>query len=243
MSLLAVVAGICYGAFHLGVRAVERGEVAVVTAQRLRVATDVLIRQVKSTAIHPALVDGDTYPYFYGSPTTMSFVTDAGQLSGGGRARVTYHYEADPPRLVLEESPFVDAESLGQGTPEAAEARSAVLLDGFRTMTFQYLLDDGADSEWKNSWDFLQEEILPAAVRILVEGLPGLEEDVWGQEIPVMSATYGDAGGELGEESDLQDCESADALLPSGEPASGTDDAGADEADEVDEDADDEEGE
>ena len=33
MSALALIATICYAAFHLGIRAVERGEVAVVTAQ------------------------------------------------------------------------------------------------------------------------------------------------------------------------------------------------------------------
>jgi general secretion pathway protein J len=207
MTLLALIVGICYAAFHLGIRAVEKGEVAVVTAQRLRVATDVLIRQVKSTAAHPALIDGDTYPYFYGSPTTMSLVTDAGQLSGGGRARVTYRFETDPPRLVLEESPYFDAESLGRGTPDATQARSAVILDGFRSMSFQYLLDDGSEAEWHNSWDFTENEVLPAAVRILIEGLPGLEEDVWGQEIPIMTAAYGESAGELGDEGELQDCD------------------------------------
>ena len=48
ITLLALIAGICYAAFHLGIRAVGKGEMAVVTAQRLRAATDVMIRQVKS---------------------------------------------------------------------------------------------------------------------------------------------------------------------------------------------------
>ena len=53
MTSLVMVTAICYAAFHLGMRAVERGEVAVVTAQRLRVASDVLIRQVKSAVPYP----------------------------------------------------------------------------------------------------------------------------------------------------------------------------------------------
>jgi len=218
MTVLALVAGICYAAFHLGIRAVERGEVAVVTAQRLRVATDVLIRQVKSAALNPALVEGDTYPFFYGSSDTMRFITDAGQLAGGGRSRVTYHFEADPPRLILEESAYFDADSLGRGTPDAAEARTAVLLDGFKTMTFQYLLDDGGETEWRNSWDYTELEVMPVAVRIIIEGLPGLEEDVWGQEIPIMVAAYGE-GAECGDDStcEVQDCEAFETTTGGGE--------------------------
>jgi prepilin-type N-terminal cleavage/methylation domain-containing protein len=133
ITLLALVAGICYAAFHLGIRAVGKGEMAVVTSQRLRAATDVLIHQVKSAVASPALIDGDTYPYFYGDQTSMSFVTEAGQLGGGGRARVTYKYVADPPQLVLEESTYFDAETLGGALPESDEARSATILDGFKT--------------------------------------------------------------------------------------------------------------
>ena len=42
MTTLALVVAICYGAFHLGIRAVERGEVAVVAAQR---AAEVVARR------------------------------------------------------------------------------------------------------------------------------------------------------------------------------------------------------
>ena len=54
MTALALVTVICYGAFYLGIRAMERGEVAVVAAQRLRVATDVIIRQIKSIVPYKA---------------------------------------------------------------------------------------------------------------------------------------------------------------------------------------------
>src|SRR5439155_703708 len=99
LTALALVTVICYGAFHLGIRAMERGEVAVVAAQRLRVATDVIIRQIKSIV-----------PY---------------------------------------------------------KARNR---------------DD-------------EEDMLPVAVRVLVDGIPGLEVNTWGQEIPVMAAHYGEEGG------------------------------------------------
>jgi len=50
------------------------------------------------------------------------------------------------------------------------------------------------------TWDGHVEETLPAAVRIVVEGMPGMETDVWGQEIPIMATTYGENIGEVDEE-------------------------------------------
>src|SRR5579884_1150562 len=98
LTALALVAAICYGAVQLG-------EVAVVTAERLRVASDVLIRQIKSTVAYPARNrDEDVYPFFVGTATSMTFVTAAGLTGGGGLTRVVYRLEEAPPRLVLEES-------------------------------------------------------------------------------------------------------------------------------------------
>jgi general secretion pathway protein J len=242
ITLLALISGICYAAFHLGIRAVGKGEMAVVTAQRLRAATDVLIHQVKSAVASPAMIDGDTYPYFYGTPTSMTFVTEAAQFGGGGRARVKYSFVADPPQLVLEESAYFDAETLGGEKPEVEEARTAVVLDGFRTMSFEFY--DGSDSldcprNWCASWNPLEAETIPAAIRIKVEGLFGLDEDVWGQEIPLMSvtATYADASGELGDSAELQDCESLDvAGTPSGQGAGSGKGSTADDSDDDDDD-------
>jgi len=207
MTALAMLSAICYAAFHLGIRAVQRGEVAVVTAQRLRVASDVLIRQVKSAVPYPARNDDDeVYPYFFGTPTSMTFVTAAGLDGGGGLARVSYRLEDDPPRLVLEESSFFNADGLGRKRFDPVDPRSAVILDGFRQLRFQYLLNDGADTEWKNAWDGRDEELLPQAIRIIVDGMPGIEGDEWGQEIPIMVTTYNpDGGGGEVDDDSLQD--------------------------------------
>jgi prepilin-type N-terminal cleavage/methylation domain-containing protein len=50
MAILALMCAICYGAFHVAIRAVERGEVAVMTAQRLtRGVGHVLHRKQRSS--------------------------------------------------------------------------------------------------------------------------------------------------------------------------------------------------
>ena len=199
MSALALVAAICYGAFHLGVRAVERGEVAVVTAQRLRVASDVLIHQVKSiVAYRVCNEEEEQYPYFVGTATSMSFISAAGLEGGGGLTRVAYQLVENPTRLVMAESSRFSAPSLGREGLQPPTDRTAVLLDNFKSLRFQYMMNDGVDTEWRDEWDSYEEEMLPAAVRVLIDGLPGIELDTWGQEIPLMLVS-GDNVGEVDE--------------------------------------------
>lgn len=201
MVALALVTAVCYGAFHLGMRAVERGEVAVVTAQRLRVATDTFIRQVKSAVAYPARhPDEDIYPFFMGTATSMTFITANGLHGGGELTRVAYQVIDEPLRLVVSESEFFSPDSLGREPLDQPGVHAAVLLDGFRTLRFEYMLSDGVDTEWRPQWDGREEEALPAAVRVVVEGLAGVETDVWGQEVPIMATTYGENTGEVEDE-------------------------------------------
>ncbi|MFN8543064.1 MAG: type II secretion system protein GspJ [Candidatus Binatia bacterium] len=201
MTSLALVAGICYGAFHLGLRAVQKGEVAVVVSQRLRVASDVLIRQIKSAVPYPARNrDEDVYPFFMGTATSMTFVTTAGLQQGTGLTRVMYRLAEDPPRLVLEESGGFTNDSLGRDSLDRPGDRSTVLLDGFRALRFEYIGNDGGDVEEAKRWDGREREMLPAAVRIVVDGMPGLETEAWGQEIPLMVTTVGEEMGSVDDE-------------------------------------------
>lgn len=200
MAALALMAAICYAAFHLGIRALQRGEVAVVTAQRLRVASDVLIRQIKSTVAYPARNrDEEVYPYFMGTGTSMAFITAGGLSGGGGLTRVVYRLE-EGPRLVMEESTLFSPDELGRSPIDQPGETSTVLLDGFRSLKFEYLMNDGGDTEWRASWDGHEDEMLPSAVRVIVEGMPGLEVPAWGDEIPIMSTSYGENTGEVGDD-------------------------------------------
>jgi hypothetical protein len=202
MTSLAMLTGIIYAAFHLGTRALERGEAAVVTAQRLRAASDVLIRQVKSVDPYcsRSVEDGE-YPYFFGNSRSMTFVTAAGLLGGGGLVRVCWAIKDDPPRLELTESAAFSPDTLGTGdATDDCRGPHAVVIDGFRRARFQYLFresnDTKDDQEMRPSWDAREDGILPAAVQIEIDGLPGLEVDTWGTEIPVMTSHYREGGAE-----------------------------------------------
>jgi hypothetical protein len=211
MSALALLSAICYGAFHAGIRAVEKGEVAVVTAQRLRVVVDMMIRQIKSAvATVPAgRSEGEEEedpdfttpcPYFVGSRDFLSFLSAAGMLGGGGLSLVTYRILSDPPRLVVEEMPW-PADLPGREGPGGS--RTTLALDGFEEAWFEFhppisIGDPPLAGDWPTSWDACSEDLgldleyefsLPAAVRFRVRGLRGVEVDLWTQEIPIMLAS------------------------------------------------------
>ncbi len=217
MTALALVTAVSYGAFHLGIRAVERGEMAVVTSQRLRVAADVLIRQIKSVVKYGARTeDEEVFTYFIGSATSMTFITANGLQGGGGLMRVVYQVMDDPMRLVVTETPFFSPDALGRDMDQAVTGRSAVLLDNFTSLTFEYYYDGGGieeDAKWLPAWDPRDgdtENMVPTAVRVVVQGLSGLGGEPWGQEIPVMSTRYGEKTGEGDDEAAAEDADDDD---------------------------------
>jgi hypothetical protein len=77
--------------------------------------------------------------------------------------------------------------------------QEAVLLSGFTDMYFEYLMSDGIENEWFEVWSGKEEEELPAAVRLVVDGLAGLGGGIWSQEIPLMVAAFGEVQPELDE--------------------------------------------
>jgi type II secretory pathway pseudopilin PulG len=198
MTSLAMLTAIIYGAFHLGTRALEKGQNAVVVAQRLRAANDVLVRQVKSMVAYPARnEDEGAFWYFKGNATTMQFVTAAGLQGGGGLVEATYTIDDGPrcggsgPCLLLTENPHISPDSLGKGRVDRAGARTAVVLDGFRHMSFEYWDPDEKDPPgYASRWNPFDNDRLPPAVRISVDGLPGVASDTVALEIPVNSFQF-----------------------------------------------------
>jgi hypothetical protein len=171
--------------------------------QHMRVADDILGRQVRSTVFYFARHEDETFPYFVGRPDGMSFVSAAPQARGGtGLAVVTYRAEPDG-RLVLEERVGFTPEDLHR-PPAKAHIDSAVLLSGFSAIRFEYLPHEEAGGDWQSTWDAREEETLPSAVRITVEGLEFFGHP-WVREIPLMTIAYGWGNEDFQEPDDDED--------------------------------------
>jgi prepilin-type N-terminal cleavage/methylation domain-containing protein len=206
MTALALLTAVCYGAFHLAIRAIERGEMAVTTAQRLRATSDVL-RQIRSTMYRlERNKEGDSFPYFRGTATSLSFDTNLRLQGGGGVTRVSYQVLDNPTRLVLTES---ESPAHGGGSRRGRDRdrddkppqQSTVLLEGFRSLRFTYF-----DPAWeqRSSWETDPErgdsdqEGLPLAVQLEIDGLPGIESGRWGAAFPIAVVALNESVSEGG---------------------------------------------
>jgi hypothetical protein len=177
-----------YSVFATALAAVPRGEDVAAESARMRAATSLMARQVRSIISYPVEGEDQSTPcYFWGDGYSFEFVTAAPQHNGGeGLARVTYM--TDGHSLSMREEVLVSPE---QFSPDQQRAASQVLLlGGLSSVRFQYLRLDGSDSEWRENWDPDEEQTLPGAVRITLDGL-GVGNSYWVQEIPLMMVSYG----------------------------------------------------
>jgi prepilin-type N-terminal cleavage/methylation domain-containing protein len=199
LTIVALIVALVSSGFNLAGTAIGGGERAAEQNQRLRLATDIMMRQIKSTALYWAHDEEEEYewPYFQGTRHDLAFVTNAAQSGGGGLAIVTYRVQGDPPALVMAEATGVSAGVLAQ--PERlAElpSQEAVLLSGFSDLHFEYLVSDGIESEWFDAWDGKEEEELPTAVKVVIDGLAGLGGSLWAHQIPIMVAAFSETQAE-----------------------------------------------
>lgn len=196
MTLLVVMVTMAYSVFQTAMTAVPRGEQAADQAARLRMATALITRQVRSLVDYPAESEDEVHSYFVGDPSTFSFITAAPQLGGGeGLGWVTYTTDGVnlqiAERLIFSMGSVSDtlSEDAGDDSGKGPEGAQAVVLSGLKGARFQYLRLDGSDAEWLDQWDGMEEQGPPAAIRVTLDGL-GLGGSYWVQEIPVMTVVY-----------------------------------------------------
>jgi prepilin-type N-terminal cleavage/methylation domain-containing protein len=198
-----------YGAFFIGHRAVIKGEAEADVNQRMRVADDILGHQVRSAVFYFARHEDETYPYFIGRPDGMSFVCASPQ-SRGGTGLTVVTYRAAQGELVLEERAAFTPQDLNK-PPKDAHIDRAVLLSGFSSIRFDYLPHEEGGSEWQPNWDGHEEDTLPSAVRISIDGLDFFDHP-WVREIPLMTIAYGWGNDDFQEpdDEDTQDTDTND---------------------------------
>jgi general secretion pathway protein J len=189
LVIFGMIAAVVYSAFYFGHRAVISGERAADDNQRMRLAEEMMGRQVRSAVYYFAKHDEDDVPYFFGQSDGMSFVTNAPQSRGGtGLAVVSYRLVDG--KLVVEERTNFRPDDL-YAAPADAHVERAVLLEGFSSFRLEYLPKEEVDLGWSDKWDARDEDTLPAAVRVTIEGLPYFGGAPWIREIPLLTMAAG----------------------------------------------------
>lgn len=187
LTLLTMMMGMVFSVFATATDSIPRGEAAAERSARLRMATALMTRQIRSLVDYPAETeDEEIHSFFNGDGEGFSFITAAPQMGrGDGLGWVTY-WVADgdlnfSERLIFSAGAFV--------AQQESSALEATLLAGIAGHRFEYLRLEGDTSEWVEIWEGLEEQTPPAAIRVTIEGL-GLSDSYWIQEIPIMTVVY-----------------------------------------------------
>lgn len=190
LVIFGMISAIVYSAFYFGHRAVVSGERSADENQRMRLAEEMLGRQVRSAVYYFAHHDDEeNVPFFLGAADGVMFVTSAPQSRGGtGLAAVTYRLVEG--KLVVEERVDFTPDDL-YAPPSDLPVQRAVLLEGFTSLRFEYMAAEERDLGWVDRWDARDEDDLPGLVRVTVDGLPYFGGAPWVREIPLLTRAAG----------------------------------------------------
>jgi len=200
MVLLALISLSIYGLATIGARSAGAGERRTEQARRIRIATSLITRQLRSAAPLYAVVESEreseTLPYFLGEADRIDFITaQPQQPDNGGFALVSYWLEDG--MFMMSEMPYFLAfseERLGRDYDHLITS-VPLMYDVARLDVSYQRFDAGEDEGWETSWDASFEDALPAVVRIEVE--PSADDGPsWYHEVPVFVGVYNEMMGE-----------------------------------------------
>jgi general secretion pathway protein J len=202
MTLMALIAVGLSGVLVIGARSASSAERKTEQARRYRVATELIVRQIRSTAAlrlpedeSDELSEGEDIAYFLGESDRLSFITAAPQApENSGLAVVDLWVEEG--QLMMSESPYFLLASEGKIGAEFEDLTfAATLLYDVESVSFEYQRSDLERENWANSWDASEEEALPVAVKIEIK--PSVDGGpYWYHEVPLFVATLNEVTGE-----------------------------------------------
>lgn len=183
----------------IGARSAASAERKTEQARRFRIATDLLVRQIRSAA--PLLViaeneddEEEPIPFFEGEQERLTFVTAMPQApENSGYALVEYWLEGEV--LMMSELPYFATFAGDAGRDLDHLKFSAPLLLDVGSISFEYRRSSFETETWTTDWSAEDNDALPAVVRIVVEpSVPG--GPFWYHEIPIFVGVLNEITGE-----------------------------------------------
>jgi prepilin-type N-terminal cleavage/methylation domain-containing protein len=199
LTLLAGLSLALSGTISIGARSAGSAERRTEQARRFRIATDLIVRQLRSAA--PLLVlaenedDEDTpIPYFFGEQERVSFVTAMPQApENSGYALVEYWLDGEV--LMMSELPYFATFAGDVGAKLDHLKFAAPLLLDVGSLSFEYRRSSFDTDTWSGDWDAEEEDSLPAVVRIVIEPAKP-DGPSWYHEVPIFVGVYNEITGE-----------------------------------------------
>ena len=183
ITIIALIAVLLLGAFHVGYRAWEKGDAAIESLQRMRGVLELTRRQLTAAVALGVLPEAGPQLDFQGSERALRFISTHSLVPGPGSGRIVVNYRAETGpdgrwRLVFHEQSLLQAEDPTRSA-EPLPADYVELIGGLADIRFEYLKAGETVGEpvWSAVWNPEADGPLPAAVRLWVQPGP--------QKVPV----------------------------------------------------------
>jgi hypothetical protein len=186
----------------IGARSASNAERKTEQSRRYRIATELIVRQLRSTAAlrlpedeNEEQGEGQDVAYFVGESDRLSFITATPQTPENSGLAVVELWVEDG-QLMMTESPYFVLASEGKmGSKFEQLSFGAPLLYDVESITFEYQRSDAQRESWTDSWDASEEDALPAAVKIEIK--PSIDGGpYWYHEVPLFVAAFNEITGE-----------------------------------------------
>jgi len=200
ITIFAMVVGVLFSAFRVGISAWQGGERDIVFHQSMRSVAELVFQEISATypyKLTPGVLDEhDDFSAFFGSSNSLSFVSRATLQNRVGGLSLIELWVDDENGLMLGEAPalFTNYEEMldiNLRTDEYAE----VLSPWVNKISFRYFQREEGEDEgvWQEQWDprTMDDYDLPLMVEVAL-----VFEDVREQEIeqvllvPIMSRPF-----------------------------------------------------
>jgi prepilin-type N-terminal cleavage/methylation domain-containing protein len=188
LTLLGGLSLALAGTISIGARSAGKGEARTEQARRFRIATDLLVRQIRSAA--PLLVIAENED----DEEAPIFVTAMPQApENSGYALVEYWLDGEV--LMMSELPYFATFAGDAGRDMDHLKFTAPLLLDVGSVSFEYRRSSFETETWTTDWSADDNDALPAVVRIVIEpSVPG--GPFWYHEIPVFVGVFNEITGE-----------------------------------------------
>ena len=176
LTIMGFILLMIFGVFRLGIAAWEKGEMSKEEYQRIRIASQLISRQLKSAVpykVKTQKAEGD-FLAFEGKARSLKFVS-ALSLRAKKTSGLVYAFyefrqgEKGGGRLLLYEGRVLNKDFLEENPPEDA---FVPIFEGLEEVRFEYYQEEDPEKNrtesWVEEWNAKEEKALPTALRVTV---------------------------------------------------------------------------
>ena len=194
MTIFSLIIVGVYAGLNIGAESAARGTARSIENQRARAVLSLMTRQLKSAYPLSLQGDGETFVYFFGGPSELSFISGAGRAEAGGLTKITYFLREEDGRSSLwvrTTAPVLPADLLDDR--EGGFVQESQILPEVEELSWGYfgqVQTQGrgrgqTQSEWTDEWDGRENSQLPKAIRCAWRARLGELPLEWQFEVPI----------------------------------------------------------